>query len=307
MMEKLLHADALRSKSREIGFDAVGVAPAEKLTKERKRLQQWIDGGCHAGMAYMSGNMEKREDISLLVENARSVIVTLTNYYSPVRQTEGSPLIARYAYGKDYHLVVKERLRKLMRELGGIPGRCFTDSAPLFEHEWARRAGLGWIGKNTLLLHRQRGSFCFIGIIATPLPFDEYSRPFENTYCGTCTRCVDACPTGALTAYRVDARRCISYHTIESKEPFPEELREVSGNRIFGCDRCQEVCPWNGRAEQHRIPEFLPKPELLRLGGEDWRTMDESGFLRLFKDTPLERTGLEKIRSNLPVPLNSPH
>ena len=161
----------LLAKSSGIGFDAAGVAPVENLTGERERLQQWVEDGCHAGMAYMSRNLEKREDVSLLVENARSVIVTLTNYYSPLRQEAGVPLIARYAYGKDYHLVVKDRLRRLMQELGGIPGRCYTDSAPVFEHEWARRAGLGWIGKNTLLIHRRKGSFCFIGIVVTPLVF----------------------------------------------------------------------------------------------------------------------------------------
>ncbi len=298
-METVLHLDTLLAKSRGIGFDAAGVAPVENLTGERERLQQWVEDGCHAGMAYMSRNLEKREDVSLLVENARSVIVTLTNYYSPLRQEAGVPLIARYAYGKDYHLVVKDRLRRLMQELGGIPGRCFTDSAPVFEHEWARRAGLGWIGKNTLLIHCRKGSFCFIGIVVTPLLFDSYSQPFENSYCGTCTRCVDACPTGALTPHRVDARHCIAYHTIESKEPLPEEIRQVAGGRIFGCDLCQDVCPWNKQAEEHRVPEFLPRPELLHLNGEDWRTMEEADFLRLFKDTPLERTGLEKIRSNM--------
>ncbi len=298
-METVLQLDTLLAKSREIGFDAAGVAPVEKLTGERERLQRWLDDGCQAGMAYMSRNMEKREDISLLVENARSVIVTLTNYYSPLRQEAGVPRIARYAYGKDYHLVVKDRLRKLMQELGGIPGRCFTDSAPVFEHEWARRAGLGWIGENTLLIHRRKGSFCFIGIIVTPAVFDCYSQPFENTYCGTCTRCVDACPTGALTAHRVDARRCIAYHTIESQEPVPEEIRQVAGNRLFGCDCCQEVCPWNNRAEEHRIPEFLPRPEVLHLTKEDWRTMDETTFVRLFKDSPLQRAGLQKLRSTI--------
>lgn len=299
MMERVLHLETLLRKSREIGFDAAGAAPAEKLTGERNFLQHWLDEGCQAGMSYMARNSEKREDVSLLVENARSVIVTLTNYYSSARQDAGAPLIARYAYGKDYHVVIKDRLRKLMSELGEIPGRCFTDSAPLFEHEWARRAGLGWIGKNTLLIHREKGSFCFIGIIVTPLAFDHYSQPFENSYCGTCTRCMDACPTGALDFRKLDARRCISYHTIESKEPVPEEIKKMAGNRIFGCDRCQEVCPWNNRAEQHQVEEFLPKPEFLHLNTENWAAMDETTFLHLFKGTPLERTGLEKLRSNL--------
>lgn len=298
-MEKSLHLETLLQKSREIGFDAAGAAQVEKLSKEKNALLRWLGEGRQAGMTYMARNIDKREDVSLLVENARSVIVTLTNYFTPVRQNTGEPVISRYAYGRDYHFVVKDRLRRLMQELGPIPGRCFTDSAPLFEHEWARRAGLGWIGKNTLLINQHKGSFCFIGIIVTPLTFDQYSQPYENSYCGNCTRCVDACPTGALKIHSVDARRCIAYHTIESKEPVPEEIKILAGNRIFGCDRCQEVCPWNSRAEQHQVAAFLPKPECLSLSREEWLNMDETTFLRLFANTPLERTGLKKLRTNL--------
>lgn len=298
-MKPRLCLDDLLAQSRTVGFDVAGVAPVEKLTENRKILEQWLAEGCHAGMTYMARNIEKREDITLLVENARSVIVTLTNYYAPAAQPPAAPLIARYAYGKDYHIVVKDRLRQLMQALGDIPGRCFTDSAPLFEHEWARRAGLGWIGKNTLLIHPVYGSFCFIGIIVTPLAFDRYSRPVEASHCGTCTRCLDACPTGALAPRRLDARRCISYHTIESKDPLPEDIKKAAGNRLFGCDRCQEVCPWNSRAQKNRVPEFAPDPAVLRLCREDWLAMDELTFKQLFCDTPCERAGLEKLRNTV--------
>lgn len=299
-METVLSYETLLQVSRAVGFDAVGVARAEKLSGDSFFLQQWIGEGCQAGMTYMTRNREKREDIRLLVENARSVIVTLTNYYTPVLQSPDVPQIARYAYGKDYHLVIKQRLKWLTERLGGVPGRCFTDSAPVFEHEWARRAGLGWIGKNTLLINKEMGSFCFIGLFVTPVLFDRYSEVWENNYCGHCRRCIEACPTGALSVHKVDARKCISYHTIESREACPEEIKKVADNRIFGCDRCQDVCPWNSRAKQHRVEEFLPHPEVMQLNREDWLTMDQTVFTHLFKDTPLERTGLEKIRSNLP-------
>lgn len=297
--EQVLRLEVLNRKARKLGFDAVGVAPVKPLPETRLRLQQWLEKGCQAGMRYMERNIEKRENPELLVPRACSVIVTLTNYYTVLRQREGVPLIARYAYGKDYHIVVKQRLYQLMAEMGGPEGRCFVDSAPVFEHEWARRAGLGWVGKNTLLIHKKYGSFCFIGVIFTSAVFDSYSEAFENSYCGRCNRCVEACPTGALSPYQVDARRCISYQTIENKEAVPEKIRLLKGNRIFGCDRCQEVCPWNNRAKQHRVEEFLPDEQVMCLQKEDWLEMSEDKFRNLFENTPLERTGLKKLRSNL--------
>lgn len=296
--EGIVKLEDFCQRARGLGFDAVGVARSEKLVREVQYLRLWLERGCQAGMSYMERNVEKREDPRLLVEHAQSVIVTLTNYFHPFRQTEKIPLIARYAYGKDYHIVVKEKLKQLQ---GQMKGRCFVDSAPVLEHEWARRAGLGWTGKNTLLINREKGSFCFIGIIITPEKFDRYSDPFEKNYCGNCNRCIEACPTGALTPYQLDARKCISYHTIENKGDYPEALKQKAGRRIFGCDTCQEVCPWNSRAKIHRLPEFLPSLERLNLSKEDWKQMDEFTFLRLFKNTPLERTGLNKILRNLPV------
>lgn len=288
--------EAVEKKAFELGFDAVGVAPVESLPGERTYLQRWLEAGKQGNMHYMERNADKRENPALLVEGARSVIVTLTNYYTSCRQSSGLPLIARYAYGEDYHTVIKRKLRELMEGMGG---RCFTDSAPVFEREWARRAGLGWIGKNTLLIRRNLGSFCFIGLIITPTVFDRYSVPLENRYCGTCERCIKACPTGALTPYQLDARKCISYQTIENKEECPEAIKRLSGGRIFGCDICQEACSWNKRSPQHQVKEFFPKEEVMRLTRESWEQMSETDFLQLFKGTPLERTGLTKIRSNL--------
>lgn len=287
-----------------LGFDAVGVAPVACLLEEETRLKAWLEKGMNAGMRYMADNLEKRVDPRLLVEDTRSVIVTLTNYYTTFRQQKGNPVIAKYALGKDYHLVIRDRLRKLLeaiRQGSGeeISGRCFTDSAPIFEHEWARRAGLGWQGKNTLILNRELGSFCFIGVILTNAKFDTYSDPFTAGYCGTCSRCVEACPTGALTPYQVDARKCISYNTIEKKDDYPEALKKLAGGRIFGCDACQDVCPWNRKARQHRNEEFFPRDEIRSLTQADWLDMDRFFFKRLFKGTPLERTGLSKIKMNI--------
>lgn len=287
----------LQQQATRLGFEAFGVVPVEKLSQDKVRLLQWLNTGKQAGMSYMERNVEKREDPSLLVKESRSVIVTLMNYYHPDVQAENMPHVSRYAYGKDYHGVIKQRLRLLM---AGMEGRCFVDSAPVMEKEWARRAGLGWIGKNTLLLHRRLGSFCFIGVIITPAVFDRYSLPLTQQYCGTCKRCVEACPTGALSPYELDANKCISYHTIENKGDYPWEIRRKAGKWIFGCDICQEVCPWNGHLKVHQIPEFMPNPKVMQMTDADWKKLDETAFHILFKDTPLERTGLKRILRNLP-------
>lgn len=289
--------------AKQLGFDAIGVAPVALLFEEGERLSRWVGEGKNAGMGYMANHAEKRVDPTLLVEGAQSVIVTLMNYYTDLKQVEGLPRIARYALGKDYHIVVKERLYKLLEflqhEQPETTGRCFVDSAPVFEHEWARRAGLGWIGKNTLLLNRELGSFCFIGVIITSMKFDTYSIPFADNRCGTCTRCIEACPTGALTPYEVDARKCISYNTIENKGDYPPELKSRAGGRIFGCDACQDCCPWNGKAIQHSVKEFQPTPGLLKMTADDWRQMTPEKFKQQFKNTPLERAGLANIVRNL--------
>lgn len=296
--------EQLKQMALQLGFDAVGVAPVALLTDEVAGLKRWVAEGKNAGMAYMARNMELRENPALLVEGARSVIVTLTSYYSAEKYPDGFPRIAMYAWGKDYHIVVKKRLHALLesirQEEPQVVGRCFTDSAPVLEHAWARRAGLGWQGKNTLLIRRGLGSFCFIGILISTLEPEQFDLPFTTSHCGNCTRCVDACPTGALIPGELDARKCISYHTIENKGEYPEEIKENAGLRIFGCDICQEVCPWNQRLQEHHIPEFLLSPEVVSLTFQDWQTMDNRRFRTLFRDTPLERTGLQRILRNLP-------
>lgn len=296
----------LEDEAKRIGFDAVGVASVTLLSEAGGFLRSWLEQGKNAGMAYMANYIEKRVDPGLLVEGSRSVIVTLTNYYTDRKQSEAVPKIAKYAWGRDYHLVVKERLRQLLifieSESGsGVQGRCFVDSAPVFEHEWARRAGLGWQGKNTLLINKDLGSFCFIGVIFAGVEFESYSVPFTASHCGSCVRCIAACPTGALSAYEVDARKCISYHTIENKSDYPEELREQAGDRIFGCDVCQDVCPWNKRAKEHRVEDFFPQDVVLSLTADDWCRMDEALFKQLFKNTALERTGLERVVRNINI------
>lgn len=301
----MMTREMLKNIAYDIGFDAVGVAPVSRLSEEIEHLKRWVQEGKHAGMAYMERNMEVREDPRFLVENAQSVIVTLTNYYSSKKQMEDVPQIAMFAWGKDYHLVLKERLHVLMQRLRNIQpdaeGRCFVDSAPLLEHAWAKRAGLGWQGKNTLLIHKGLGSFCLIGIIVTTLVFDAYDRPFVGTYCGTCRRCVEACPTGALQPGVLDATRCISYNTIENKGDYPKTLGMLAGNRIFGCDECQRVCPWNRHLNAHTVAEWLEHPIPLDLTFDAWKLMDKQQFKKIFKQTPLERTGLERLQRNLEV------
>ena len=295
----------LYHKATELGFDACGVAPVQRLSRERERLERWLQRGYHAGMNYMTRHLEKREDVTKLVEGARSVIVTLTNYYSPSCQQPGAPIVARYAYGKDYHRVIKDRLHSLYAYLQewqvdpSLQGRVFVDSAPVFEHEWARRAGLGWIGKNTLLIHPAKGSFCFIGVIISNADFDHYAEPFDGQFCGHCQRCVEACPTGALSDYCVDANRCISYNTIERQGEIPSEVKEKMGQRFFGCDACQECCPWNKRAIPHRVEAFSPNEKLMQMTREAWLDLDETAFLQDFSDSPLTRPGLAQLKRNL--------
>ena len=295
--------DVLKDIAREIGFDAVGVAPAALLSDEVEQVKRWVAEGMNAGMSYMERNMEVREDVERLVDGARSVIVTLTNYYNPWQQPAGIPKIAMYARGKDYHRVVKDRLFALLEEIRiqmpGEKGRCFVDSAPVLEHAWARRAGLGWQGKNTLLIRKGLGSFCFIGVIVTTAEFETYDFPFTESFCGKCNRCIEACPTGALTMGKVDARRCISYQTIENKDECPVELKELAGNWIFGCDICQLVCPWNQQLTAHRCSAFMPSGRNMELDAEEWKGMTEEQFDELFHETPLKRAGLEHLKNNL--------
>jgi epoxyqueuosine reductase len=295
-----MQSEAIKEAARRIGFDAAGIAPVALLSEEVEHVRRWVREGKHAGMGYMERNEEVREDVRRLVPGAHSVIVTLTNYYDPRPQPAGVPRIAMYARGRDYHAVLKERLHALLREIRQkepeAEGRCFVDSAPLLEHAWARRAGLGWQGKNTLLIRKGLGSFCFIGTIITTTRFDRYDTPFTANHCGTCRRCVDACPTGALQPGSLDARRCISYQTIENKEDCPDELLRLAGERLFGCDACQMACPWNARLTPHRTADFLPQGDNMELTAADWLAMSPEQFRERFRGSPLERAGLLRLQ-----------
>lgn len=292
-------SEHIKAKAREIGFDACGIAEVREAESEMEYLDRWIAEGCHADMAYMERNRGVRLNPAELVEGARSVISVAMNYYPEVKQKEGAPHIAYYAYGKDYHKVLKRRLRVLWQCITEqLPketdARAFTDSAPLLERYWAWRAGLGWIGKNTNLIIPGKGSFFFLGEIVTTLSLD-YDSPMTSR-CGTCRRCLDACPTGALTDdRRLDARRCISYLTIENRGSIPPQLAARLGDRLYGCDTCQDVCPWNRFARATRCDDFRPSDAFLAFGEEDLQGFTREDYERIFAHSAVRRAGYEGI------------
>ena len=294
----------IKAKSTELGFSACGISQAKRLNEDSDRLTDWLAAGYHGTMAYMANHFEKRVNPAELVEGARSVVSVLLNYYTDNKQEDpDAPVISRYALGKDYHHVVKDKLRILLSyiqtELAPCSGRVFADSAPLLEKTLAREAGLGWIGKNTLLINPKLGSFLFVGELVLDLDLD-YDEPFGNNLCGSCSRCMDSCPTGAIIAPSLlDATKCISYLTIETREEIPEHLTGSLSNRLVGCDICQEVCPWNGKATQNEVADFLPKSELLGKTAGEWNMLDQTDFNRLFKGTAVERTGFDRMKRTL--------
>ena len=294
----------IKEKALELGFLEAGIARAGHLKKDASRLRKWLGTGYHGSMGYMENHFEKRVDPRELVEGARSIIVVLQNYYTRKKQhDEQSPLISKYAYGKDYHRIMREKLQVLYAfmeaEIGAHSGRIFVDSAPVLERAWGRLAGLGWIGKHSLLLNREHGSWFFIGVIITDLEL-EPGRP-TNDYCGDCTRCLDACPTSAiLPGKTLDASRCISYLTIENRDDrLPEEFRSHMQNRVFGCDICQDVCPWNKNAHPHSEPWLDPLPGLLEMTRQDWVDLDEVKFNSLFEGSAVKRTKFTGMRRNI--------
>ena len=294
----------IKAKARELGFMDCGISRAEFLGDERERLLSWLENKMQGEMAYMANHLEKRLDPRLLVENARSVISVLLNYYPFEKQADPeAPVLSKYAYGTDYHFVMKDKLGGLLgyiqSEIAPCEGRCFVDSAPVLDRAWAARAGLGWIGKNTNLLSTEHGSFFFIGelIIDIELPPDD---KIVRDHCGNCTRCMDACPTRAIVApYVLDARRCISYQTIENHGAIDPKLKDKFENRVFGCDICQDVCPWNLKSEAHHEPAFSPDKSLMKLTKSEWESMDKPLFNALFRNSAVKRTRFEGLKRNV--------
>ncbi len=285
-----------------LGFDHCGIAKAGFLEEESIRLEEWLHKRMQGGMGYMVRNREKRLDPRLLVPGARSVISLMMNYYPAKKQQEHLPQISKYAYGEDYHFVIWDKLNELLvriqKMIGDVQGRGFTDSAPVMERAWAVRSGLGWIGKNSNLINKTSGSFLLLAELIVDVEL-EYDSPVRN-YCGSCTKCIDACPTGAITkAYVVDGSRCISYFTIESKEEIPKQYRNKIGNHLFGCDICQNVCPWNRFAKSTQEPKFQALPGLLNMTMKDWLGMSKEEFNQRFAKSALQRSGYEGIFRNV--------
>lgn len=287
----------------DLGFSFCGISKAEFLEEEAPRLEQWLNRGHQGKMAYLENYFDKRLDPTLLVPGARSVISLMYNYYPEKDLSDNSALkVAKYAYGEDYHIVIRDKLKifleRLQQEAGEVQGRVFVDSAPVMERAWARRSGLGWIGKNSLLLNREMGSFFFLAELIVDLVLD-YDGPVKD-YCGTCTACMDACPTDAITEpYVVDGSKCISYFTIELKEEIPSDVKGKFENWVFGCDICQDVCPWNSFAKPHQEPRFKPSPELASITTREWKEITQEVFQTVFKNSAVKRAKLDGLKRNI--------
>lgn len=294
----MLNSQFIKDEACRLGFVACRVSHAVPLTEDARHFRRWLEGGMHGHMNYMARNVEKRINPTLLVDNAKTVISLAVGYCPEIRQDAQLPQIARYAYGADYHIVVKDMLFRLLhfiREYHHVSGRVFTDSAPVMEHAWAVRSGLGWIGKHSLVIHPQFGSYIFLGELVIDLDI-EPDQPVADR-CGSCTRCMDACPVKAIIAPRVvDARRCLSYLTIEYKGDFdkPVDLH----NRLFGCDICQDACPWNHRVQPAGMESLKANPAILTKTAEDWHHLTKEEFNQLTAHSPLQRAGFEAIKRN---------
>lgn len=293
----------VKSLAAELGFSYCGISRAEFLEDEAPKLEEWLKRGYAGKMSYLENYFDKRLDPTLLVPGAKSVISLMYNYY-PEKDlaTPDNLNIAKYAYGEDYHFVVKDKLKtlfeKLQEQVGQVEGRVFVDSAPVMERAWAKRAGLGWVGKNSLLLNKHSGSFFFLAEIIVDLEL-VYDGPIKD-YCGTCTACMDACPTDAIPEpYVVDGSKCISYFTIELKEEIPAEVKGKFGNWIFGCDICQDVCPWNRFSKPHQEPRFNPNDLLQSMTQHEWKEITAEVFQKVFKNSPVKRTRLEGLQRNI--------
>ena len=299
-MQKERNTNLIKTKSKALGFDFCGISKADFLEDEARLLDSWLSKNYNGKMAYMANYFDKRLDPRLLVDGAKSVITVILNYFPEKEITEHQYKISKYAYGVDYHFVIKDKLKQLVYELktqfGDFNARVFVDSAPVMDKVWAKKGGLGWIGKHSNLINRKIGSFFFIGEIICDIELN-YDGPIKD-YCGTCTACIDACPTDAITEpYVVDGSKCISYLTIELKENIPTEFKDKMENWVFGCDICQDVCPWNSFATPHRTSEFLPNEKLKEL--KNWEEITQEIFAETFKNSAVKRTKLEGLKRNI--------
>ncbi len=304
-MFKERYTQRIKEKALQLGFSDIGFSKAEYLQEEENRLKEWLDAGYNAGMDYMARNFEKRVNPTILVPGAKTVISVLLNYFPNHKQLhEDAPKVSKYAYGKDYHYTVKDKLKQLFKFIKEeiypeLEGRYFVDSAPVLDRAWAVRSGLGWIGKNTNLISKEWGSFVFIGELIINLELPVETVQVKNA-CGNCTQCIDACPTDALVKpYTVDANKCISYLTIENREDIPDAITGKFENWVFGCDICQDVCPWNKKAVPNEEPDFQPSDDFLNLTKDDWYNMDESRFMEMFSKSALKRTKYNGLKRNI--------
>jgi len=296
------YSKLIKAEAKRLGFLSCGISKAGFLEVEAPRLESWLNKNQHGEMKYMENHFDKRLNPTLLVDDAKSVISLLLNYYPSEIQNTDSYKISKYAYGQDYHFVIKEKLKELLQtiqtEIGAVSGRAFVDSAPVLDKAWAAKSGLGWIGKNSNLLTQQVGSFYFIAELVVDLDL-EYDYATTD-HCGTCTACIDACPTEAIVSpYVVDGSKCISYFTIELKENIPQEMKGKMDDWIFGCDVCQDVCPWNRFSKSHNEPLFNPNPELLSMTKKDWEEITEDTFKKVFKNSAVKRTKLDGLKRNI--------
>jgi len=294
----------VKSLAYKLGFHYCGIAKAMKLDEDARRLEKWLQQGLHGKMQYMENYFDLRTDPRQLVPGAKSVVTLLLNYFPEVSQQPGAPKISKYAYGRDYHEVIREKLNNFIQlvkqNIGDINGRGFVDSAPVLERSWAVRSGTGWVGKNGNLITKQQGSYFFIATLITDLELTA-DDAFAKDYCGTCNKCITSCPTNAIQPDKViDGSRCVSYFTIELKDAIiPDEMKNKFENWMFGCDICQDVCPWNRFSKPAKEIAFTPIPEILNLSTKEWEDMSEDAFRKIFKSSPLKRTKFKGIQRNL--------
>ena len=298
------NTEAVKLISRQLGFDYCGISKAEKLDADAARLEKWLNQGFHGKMKYMENYFDLRTDPEKLVPGSKSVITLMMNYFPKETQKSETPKIAKYAYGRDYHEIIKEKLNEFIflakEKTGAFNGRGFVDSAPVLERSWATKSGLGWIGKNGNLITKQSGSFYFIATLIVDLEL-EYDSPFAKDYCGSCTRCIDSCPTEAILPDKViNGSKCISYYTIELKdELLPGEMKSKFNGWMFGCDVCQDVCPWNRFSKPTSDNTLKPIPEILNFTNDDWKILTEEGFRKIFNHSPIKRSKWKGIKRNL--------